>query len=386
MRLTKSQIDGFSYAGDGKSRDVRWDEKVPGLGVRIYPSGRKAFVLSYRAHGAKRLLTLGDYGTLTLETARKRAQQERAHILDGHDPVQQRRQTNAAPTVADLGNDYLDRHARPHKRASSVADDVDMLSQKVLPALGTKKVATVSRRDIESLHQSLKGTPYRANRVLALLSKMFSLAIHWGWRPDNPVIGIPRFPEEKRERWLNEEELANLLKVLSTHSNQRAANAVRLLVLTGSRRSEVLGATWEQFDLDRGVWTKPSHQTKQNKTEHVPLNDAARQLLAAMRLADPAGAYLFPGDRAGKPLQEIKNFWRTVCSEAGLSNVRVHDLRHTFASHLVSSGLSLEIVGRLLGHSQAATTKRYAHLADHPLREATNRYGAIIAGSSRQGG
>jgi integrase len=384
MRLTKSQIDGFSYGGDGKSRDVRWDEKVPGLGVRIYPSGRKAFVLSYRAHGAKRLLTLGDYGTLTLETARKKAQQERAKVLEGQDPLQERRQTRAAPTVADLAKDYLERHARPHKRASSVADDVDMLSQKVLPALGTKKVATVSRRDIESLHQSLKGTPYRANRVLALLSKMFSLAIHWGWRPDNPVIGIPRFPEEKRERWLNEEELAKLLEVLSTHSNQRAANAVRLLVLTGSRRSEVLSATWEQFDLSREVWTKPSHQTKQNKTEHVPRNKAALQLLTVMRLADPAGSYLFPGDRAGKPLQDIKGFWSSVCATAGLNNVRIHDLRHTFASHLVSSGLSLEIVGRLLGHSQAATTKRYAHLADHPLREATNRFATIVA--STKGG
>lgn len=380
MRLTKSQIDGFSYAGNGKSRDVRWDEKVPGLGVRIYPSGRKAFVLSYRVHGAKRLLTLGDYGTLTLETARKKAQQERAKVLEGQDPLQERRQTRAAPTVADLAKDYLERHARLHKRASSVADDVDMLRQKALPALGTKKVATVSRRDIESLHQALKGTPYRANRVLALLSKMFSLAIRWDWRPDNPVIGIPRFPEEKRERWLNEEELAKLLDVLSTHSNQRAANAVRLLVLTGSRRSEVLSATWEQFDLSRGVWTKPSHQTKQNKTEHVPLNDAALQLLTAMRLADPAGSYLFPGDSAGKPLQDIKGFWKSVCATAGLNNVRIHDLRHTFASHLVSSGLSLEIVGRLLGHTQAATTKRYAHLADHPLREATNRYAAIVAG------
>jgi integrase len=255
-----------------------------------------------------------------------------------------------------------------------------MLRNYVRPALGSKRVESVRRRDIERLHQNLKATPYRANRVLALLSKMFSLAVQWDWRADNPCRGIQKFHEEKRERWLKTDELRGLTGALDKSTNQRAADAVRLLILTGARKGEVLKAEWPQIDFERGVWTKPSAHTKQKRTEHVPLSAAALTLLQGMRERDPAGRYLFPGDKPGQPLQDIKRFWAQICRETELEGVRIHDLRHTFASHLVSSGLSLELVGRLLGHTQAATTMRYAHLADDPLREAANRYGNIVTG------
>jgi len=254
-----------------------------------------------------------------------------------------------------------------------------MINRIILPRLGSKKVAAVQSRDIHLLHISMKNTPYQANRVLSLLSKMLSLAVKWGWRSDNPVKGIERFQEKRRERWLSDDELRRLLAVLANHPNQRAANAVRFQLLTGARLGEALKARWSNIDLERGVWTKPSHHTKQKRTEHIPLSGPALALLTEMRSkANPSEKNLFPGNATGRPLQDIKKFWKVVVTEAGISEYRLHDNRHTHASHLVSSGLSLEIVGRLLGHTNPATTKRYAHIADSPLRAATERFGAKI--------
>lgn len=183
------------------------------------------------------------------------------------------------------------------------------------------------------------------------------------------VEGIERFHEERRERWLSVDELQRLTDALDGYPNERAANAIRLLVLTGARKSEVLAAEWSQLDLERGVWTKPSSHTKQKKTERVPLSEPTIALLSKLkREAFTEVPFVFPGDVSDRPVQDIKKAWSTVCEKAGLEGVRLHDLRHTYASHLVSSGLSLELVGRLLGHTQAATTKRYAHIADDPLR------------------
>ncbi len=209
------------------------------------------------------------------------------------------------------------------------------------------------------------------------MSKMFSLAARWGWRTDNPVKGIERYHEEPRERWLRDDELARLLSVLSAHPNQRAAKAVRFQLLTGARIGEVLSARWSDVDLSRGVWIKPSHHTKQKRTQHLPLSAPALALLVEMRKwAGAAERYLFPGNAPDKPLQGIKKFWRSVTEQVNLEDYRLHDNRHTHASHLVSSGLSLEIVGRLLGHTNPLTTKRYAHLADDPLRAAAERFGS----------
>jgi integrase len=231
----------------------------------------------------------------------------------------------------------------------------------------------------------LNDRPYQANRLLALISKMLNLAVEWGWRRDNPAKGIQRYREEKRDRWLTDEELSRLVRVLEKHPNIRAANVVRLQLLTGARMGEVPKAERKDFDLDRGVWTKPSHHTKQKQREHVPLSRPAQDLVSSIvARTEPDTPYLFPGNIPGEPLQDIKKFWSMVMREADIENYRRHDNRHTFASHLVSSGLSLEIVGRLLGHTNPTTTQRYAHLADDPLRLATARFGDKIAIVSAQ--
>lgn len=377
--LNKRLVDKLE---PGATDYVVWDEGLRGFGVRVKPSGVKSFVVQYRtrADGTSRRKTLGQHGPLlSFHQARERARLLLADALRGVDPVGAARTARTAPTMRELATAYLHQHAIPKKRPRSVGNDRSMIERHIMPYLGAKKVAEVRRRDVENLHIRMQQTPYQANRVLALLSKMFSLAVSWGWRSENPVKGIERYHEDRRERWLSDAEISRLVEVLLGHPNQRAAGAVRLQLLTGARIGEVLAARWRDFDLDRGVWIKPSHHTKQKRTEHLPLSVAALALLTELRDAAAHGEpHVFPGNVGGQPLSGIKSFWRSITTDAGLRDYRLHDNRHTHASHLVSSGLSLEIVGRLLGHTNPMTTKRYAHLADDPLREAANRFGAKL--------
>jgi len=240
-----------------------------------------------------------------------------------------------------------------------------------LPSLANRKVSDVGHQDVQDLHNTMRETPYQANRMLSLLSKMFQLSVRWGWRVDNPARGVEKFHEEKRYRWLSDAELLRLTDALDCHPNQLAANAIRLQLLTGARIGEVLSAKWSDFDLDRGVWIKPSHHTKQKRTEHLPLSGAARDMLLRMhKMADGKSVFLFPGRNPKKPLVDLKRFWKSIMSMSGIEDYRIHDNRHTHASQLVSSGMTLAIVGRLLGHTNPMTTQRYANLADDPLRQA----------------
>jgi len=387
MKLTQRTLLALKPPSAGNR--IEYDEEIPGFGARITSNGVLSFILNYRVQGRERRYTIGRYPDLTVLAARERAIQLRGKILDGIDPLQQRIDAHTEPTMDDLAKDFLDRYAKAHKRASSIRNDRQMLDNIVLPKLGSIRVRALSRREVETLHHSLKATPYRANRVLSLLSKMFSLAIEWEWRADNPAKGIPRYAEDRRETWLTAEQVETLLEALDNYVDQSAANAIRLLIVTGAREGEVLSATWDQFDLKRGIWTKPSHHTKQKKIEHTPLSKSAQQLLRQMNAAR-ATPSLFPGQKGARVT--IRRPWVQVCKAAGLATseqipgkrknfltvwkptVRIHDLRHTFASHMVSNGESLHIVGKLLGHTLPQTTARYAHIADGALRDAADRF------------
>jgi integrase len=378
-KLTKMVVEKAKPDPDGRDRFLR-DSALPGFAVRLYPSGTRKYIVQYRTKdNRQRRMVLGLHGVLTVENARNMARDVLVSVSKGGDPAAEKKAAREAPTVRDLAADYLEKHANPKKHPASVTNDKAKLDRVIIPKLGNIKVSAVSRQDIEKLHISLRDKPYTANRHLALLSKMFNLAVSWGWRADNPVRGIPHFHEDRRQRWLSEEELARLWEALEQHPNRRAANAVKLLILTGSRRSEVLSATWDEFDMERGRWTKPSHHTKQKSTEHVPLSRAAIALLSAMQSeADTECPFLFPGNAPEKPLGDIKKFWQRLRQEVGIEDVRLHDLRHTYASNLVSRGVSLHIVGRLLGHTQPQTTARYAHVDDVALREATETFGRTV--------
>lgn len=381
--LTKRFVENI--VPDSKETLKYWDSALKGFGIVVLPSGRRTYCIQYRNQNRViKRLKIGVHGHITTEEARALAKKHLGSVAHGEDPTTSKKQTTELVNMNDLARDYLERHAQ-QKRPKSLKEDQKLLSNVILPTLGNLKIAHIIRRDIETFHLRLEKTPYQGNRALALLSKMFSLAISWDWRKDNPASGIKKYPEEKRDRWLNGEELDRVWTVLEKHSAHPTSYLFKLLLLTGARRGEVMQATWDQFDLRKGVWTKPSHMTKQKKKEYLPLSEKALEVLEVLKeLNTENSPYLFPGRIKGQPIKEIKTFWKTVLKETNLQHVRIHDLRHTHASHLVSSGLSLSIVGKLLGHTQASTTQRYAHLADEPLREAAELFGRKVGSVSKR--
>ena len=387
QKLADAVVKALPIPGSGNK--ITYDTDVKGFGCRVTAADGRSFILNYRTKtGRERRYTIGSFPDWKTPAARAEAAELKKRIDRGEDPLADIEADRAAPTVADLCRTY-DEHHLPKKRPASQRDDRANIRLYILPELKHRKVTEVSFADIDGLHRKITraGKPIAANRVMALCSKMFALAVRWKMRPDNPVRGIERNPERKRTRYLTGDELGRLTAALVEHEDKQAADIVRLLLLTGARRGEVLAARWDQFDLTNGVWTKPGSTTKQ-KTEHrVPLSAPARQLLAELRteaekLAQKKGGeifdYVFPSHGARGHRHDIKKNWAALCKAVNISGVRLHDLRHTYASLLASAGLSLPIIGALLGHSQPATTARYSHLLDDPLRAATERVGAIV--------
>ncbi len=381
-RITDKLVRGLAPPEAGNR--IIYDDKVSGFGIRSTAAGAKSFILNYRnAEGRDRRLTIGSYGPneWSVEAARKHAGKLKKQIALGEDPLADRVKLRTAPTVTDLADRYIDEYL-PRKRPSSQAGDKAMVAKIVKPKLGARKVAAVTHADIDALHRAMKPTPYQANRVLALVSKMFNLAIRWGWRADNPCRGVERYPEEKRTRYLSVEEIGRLTRALDEYPDQRPANVVRLCLLTGCRSGEAFGATWDQFDLDAGQWVKPGATTKQKTEHHVPLSAAAVVLLKGIRHAAFAdGQWVFPGREPDAHLFDIRGPWQAIMKAAGIEGVRLHDLRHTYASILASAGASLPMIGALLGHTQPATTARYTHLFDDPLRKMTDEVGHVVTGT-----
>lgn len=402
MKITEATVKKMTppSAESGRSYTILWDREIPGFGVRITAAGVISFVLSYRIHGRKKRYTIERYPVLSVEAAREKARKLRGGIQEGRDPLLEKYSGDSEPTFQQLADEYL-KHAELIKRAGSLRNDRGHLAQ-LLPKWSKRTVKSITQGDILKLKKEYEATPVRANRLLALLSTMFNFAAHpdRAWRTDNPVKGIKRNPEVPRDAFLDVEELARLNKALDAYHNQSAADAIRLILLTGARKGEVLNADWKEFDFKRGTWTKPSHHTKQKKTEQIPLSDSALALLKKMKPKE-AGP-LFKGAKEGAKESSrvtLQRPWRQICKAAGLADAietmgkrrklirykpkwHVHDLRHTYASYLVSQGVPLYLAGKLLGHTKASTTQRYAHVADEALRNAANRGNALVAGAA----
>ncbi len=379
MALTEKHIRDM---GPGTGTRIEWDDQLRGLGVRITAAGVKAYVLNYRVDGRERRMTLGRVAELSLAAARKLASEEKALVRKGIDPLGQRDARRNAPLMAELFDRYLSDHARPNKKPRSVKEDERLIRLHLSPAFGQRKVAEITRNEIDRWHKSMKATPGAANRGRALLSKALNLAEVWGWRPDgsNPVRHIKRFKEsDGAERFLSLAELRALGEALRTYEadggSPYAAAAIRLLALIGARKSEVLSLRWDWVDFEGARLNLPDSKTGKKA---IPLNAAALAVLADLpRIA--GNPHVFPGSTAGGHIADLKWPWMLVRERAGLGDVRLHDLRHSFASLGVGSGMGLPIIGALLGHKDAHTTQRYAHLADDPLRAASEAIGGQIA-------
>ena len=384
MRLTKSKIDALKYAGKDGSRDVRWDDAMPGFGLRINPSGRKTFVLSYRVHGRKRLMTLGDYGTLTLEQARKKAMREKARILEGGDPLDLRHKNRQAQTIADLCDAYLTRHA---VRKKSGSWDERRIRQWLKPKWGSRQIRSLRRAEIAAEHARLgEALPYEANRRLALLRHMLNLARQWGMVDEtlaSPATAIPMHPERARERWLRADELPRLAEAIDQEQNTYIRSGLWLLLLTGMRKNEMLRAKWEHIDWDRSELRLG--ETKGGRPHYVPLSPAAIAILQTIP-RQAGNPYILVGAKPGKHLRNIDEAWGRIRARAGIEDVRVHDLRRTAGSWLAQAGNSLHLVGSILGHRNLSTTQIYARLGQDVMHRALDEHGQRIMAAARRTG
>jgi integrase len=374
-----------------KGKDITLDDEIVGFGVRTTAAGARSYVLRYTTRaGRERTYTIGDATVWRCTDARAKARELRRDIEDGGDPLADIEDERAAPSMVDLIERFREEHL-PRKRESTRADYERMLRLHIGPHFGQHtKVADVRFEDVDGLHRKItrSGSTYAANRCIAVLSKMFSLAQRWGMRETNPAKGIERNKEYGRRRYLSPDELVRLTTALAKHPEKQAANIIRILLLTGARRGEVLGMRWADVDLTEGTWSKPPSSTKQKEHHQVPLSAPARQLLSEIR-EQQAGkrrvlpTYVFPSIGDTGHVVEIKKSWRRICKAAVVAGLRIHDLRHSYASQLVSGGASLPLIGALLGHSSPSTTARYAHLAHDPLREATERVGSVITAAGK---
>ncbi|MDD3029126.1 MAG: tyrosine-type recombinase/integrase [Alphaproteobacteria bacterium] len=373
-RLTKRTVE----AAKVKEKDyLIFDSELSGFGLRVMPSGRKIFVLQYRIGVRTRRFTLGSFPGLTPELAREKAFQTLAAIHDGHDPMAEKQAFAACPDVKELCQRFQEIHATQHLKPCTTVRYDCLIRNHIVPTIGRLKITEVTRAHIMRLHFSMSKIPSSANQALALLSKMFNLAEDWGLRPENtnPCRHIKKYREKKRERFLSPTEMRRLGETLRMAEEAKlcspfAIAAFRLLILTGARLGEIQHCKWEYVHLDRGVIRLPDSKTGP-RTIH--LGRTAIALLHAMP-RKPGNPYLICSDhKPDEPIQDLQNTWRVIKKWAKIEDVRIHDLRHTFASNAVTMGMSLPMIGRLLGHTQTQTTARYAHLAVSPVLEAATK-------------
>ena len=402
-RITKRTVDALKSRG---SEFTVWDDAIAGFGVRVRPTGAKSYMVVYRAGSGRgapvRRYTIAAVGKITPERARARAKAILGSVAHGQDPADQKATERGTPTVAELADRFMADHVEPKRKGRTAEFYRDILDRIVKPALGTTKADKLTRFQVGRMHTSLAVTPFQANRVLAVIGSMYTFAGRSGLVPEgsNPARGIDKFKESHRERFLSSEELVRLgsaireaetdgiswtvdeSKPTAKHvpKNKRltkiaapAAAALRLLLFTGCRLREILHLRWEHVDIERGCLFLPDSKSGR-KT--IILNAPA---LAVLNGLERLGPYAVAGDDPQQPRYDLKRPWDAVTKRAGLFGVRLHDLRHTYASFGAGGGLGLPIIGRLLGHAQPATTARYAHLDNDPLRRASEAIAGRIS-------
>lgn len=383
-RLTDALARSLATPASGNA--ITWDDLVAGFGCRVTAAGARAFIFNYRVKGSgqQRRVTIGSVGDWAAGAARAEAKRLRRLVDNGADPRGDREESRDAPTMSEL-LDRFEKEYLPRKRPNTIHNYKGMIKKHLRPHFGKFiKVADVEFADVDKLHQAVTAdSPYAANRCVALLSRIFSMAIKWKMRSDNPAKSIERNPESKRKRYLAGDELVRLTQALAETPDRQFTTIIMLLVLTGARRGEVFGMRWADLVLakDAGVWTKLGSTTKQRTDHIVPLSEPACQLLIAVK-ENSKSEFVFPGDGKSGHIVEIKKGWAALLDRAKIKQLRVHDLRHSFASQLVSSGASLELIGAMLGHASPTTTARYAHLFDSVQREAAERVGKIVGDSN----
>lgn len=382
-KVTKRTVDAIQPT---PGRDVLlWDDELPGFGVRCRPSGAKVYFLKYRVQGSRqRWLTLGPHGILTPTTARAKALREKAAVGDGADPSGDRQKRRREETIGAVADRYIHEHVMAHNKPSTQAEVRRIVETRIKPGLGTVRITLVGRSDIKAWHTSMSATPYEANRALAYLSKMLSLAAtDWELCENNPCIGIKRFPERARERFFSDEELARIGAALAAAERDGTelpgfVLLVRLLAVTGMRLGEALRLSWTNIDIGARAIRLPDAKTG---ARTVHLGAAAVAVLDAV---EKRSFYVVHGLDPVQPLSvgSAHRAWTRLCSNAAISNARMHDLRHTAGTFAALAGANAFAVRDLLGHRTLAMTSRYveraAGMAQNAAEVMSNRVAAAL--------
>jgi len=369
FNFTKRSLETLTIPVDGK-RSYYYDEKVRGLGVAVTDKGTITFIVYRKVDGRPERITLGRYPDLSIENARGLASETNAQISQGKNPNQEKSKLRAEIILQELFDKYLEQHAKKHKK-SWISDQSQY--QLYLASWSKRKISSIHKSDIESLHTKIGNNNgiYTANRALSLLGIMFSKAISWGWNGINPVIGIKKFKEKSRERFLQGDELPRFFKSLEEEQNRCLADFFMLSLLTGARRSNVLSMRWQDIDLEEAIWT--ILETKNGTSQMVPLGTEAIAILSE-RFQTKGSLWVFPsGTSQSGHLEEPKSAWKRILKRADLTDLRLHDLRRTMGSYQAATGANSFIIGKSLNHKTVQATAIYARLNIDPVRESMKK-------------
>ena len=377
---TQSFVDQASASGRDR---IVFDSQQPGLGLRITPTGTKIFIAQARVSGRKRRITVGYAPDMTLSKARAEALQMLAAMRGGVDPAADRKARLRASvarsiTIRELSERWMAEIVIPKRKARTQSDYKQLLANHILPALGNLTVAEIDREHIERRHLDMKNTPRRANYTIATIKTLLGFAVRCGLRFNNPASGVQRYREYKRERFLTVAEIGAAADAIMTAESDGvigpfAASGLRLALFTGARSGEITATKWDHVDWQRRLIRLPDSKTNEPRTIH--LSDAAVEVL---RNVPRVGPYVIAGARHGKPFKSLSRSWIVAREYAGLKDVRLHDLRHSYASLAAGRGVSLHMIGKLLGHKDPATTARYAHLARDAVQAVNDELGAVM--------
>ena len=382
--LSKRTVDGLS--GGGKDV-IFWDPELTGFGVRVYPNGTKVYLMQSRGPGGSKRVTLGRHGVISADQARRRAAVVVARIKAGEEPAPTpAMHPDAGPTVAELAERYLREHVAVRCKPNTAKGYRNAIGRHLLPVLGKVPVATLGREHVAEVHYRLRKTPAAANEALTALSRMLNRGEAWGLVPagGNPCRFVSRYRTRRPERFLTEEEFRRLGGALDALQIEgrlpaHAAAALRLLMLTGCRAGEITALEWEDVHLEAAELRLRDSKTGPRV---VPLSPAAVRVLEGLPRA-AGNQWVIAGRKPGTRLSRVTHYWYRVRERAGIEDVRIHDLRHSFASRALALGESLSMIGKLLGHSKIHTTARYAHLARDSVKESAARVAASIGAELR---
>ncbi len=390
QRITKRSVDA---AKPDRTEYFLWDGELIGFGLRVWPSGVKSYVVKYRSGSGRRAqvrrITLGKHGKLTPDTAREAARTILADVVHGADPAGDRARRRREMTIGDLAEKYVAEHIRLHNKPTTAVEFERLVRSRIIPAFGTNRVGNLTRADVKMWHTRMRGAPYAANRALAVLRKMFSLAVkEWELCDDNPALGVKMFREMRRERFASDDDLARVGRWLAKAEGSRTVHpgfalTVRLLALTGMRLGEVLTLEWSIVDLEARVIRLRDAKAG---ARVVALGASAVALLASLTTQKGRGRFVVPGNDSSAPFARttFRTGWQHLRAGAGLADLRPHDLRHTTGTFAAQAGANAFLVRDLLGHKTLAMTGRYVERAADPMRaladQVSNRVAAAMDG------